>query len=79
VTYHAIRASNRIAVERGSSFKGFENSKYASGEYFDKYTEQEWEPATEKVQELFETAGIHIPTQEDWLKLKRRSWHLRSL
>ena len=39
VTYHAIRASNRIAVERGRSFKGFENSKYASGEYFDKYTE----------------------------------------
>ena len=25
-----------------SSFKGFAESKYASGEYFDKYTEQEW-------------------------------------
>ncbi|WP_455854744.1 hypothetical protein [Ensifer canadensis] len=58
MTYHAIRASNRIAVERGSSFKGFENSKYASGEYFDKYTEQEWKPATERVRELFETAGM---------------------
>ncbi len=71
VTHHAIRASNRIAVERGSSFKGFENSKYASGEYFDKYTEQAWEPATEKVRGLFETAGIPIPTQADWLALKR--------
>ncbi|WP_426239051.1 class 1b ribonucleoside-diphosphate reductase subunit alpha [Pararhizobium sp. DWP1-1-3] len=70
VTYHAIRASNRIAVERGSSFKGFENSKYASGDYFDKYTEKEWVPATGRVAELFETAGIHIPTQEDWLALK---------
>lgn len=70
VTYHAIRASNRIAAERGASFKGFERSKYASGEYFDKYTEQLWEPATEKVQALFDTAGVHIPTQEDWLKLK---------
>ena len=70
VTYHAIRASNRIAVERGSSFKGFENSKYASGEYFDKYTGQEWVPATARVLELFKTAGIHIPTQEDWLALK---------
>ena len=39
VLYHAIRASNRIAIERGSSFKGFENSKYASGEFFDKYIE----------------------------------------
>lgn len=71
VTYHALRASNRLAVERGASFKGFENSKYASGEYFDKYTEQEWKPATEKVQALFDGAGIHIPTQEDWLELKK--------
>jgi len=70
VTYHAIRASNRLAVERGQSFKGFENSKYASGEYFDKYTEQEWKPATQTVADLFERAGIAIPTQEDWLALK---------
>ncbi|MBW9117611.1 class 1b ribonucleoside-diphosphate reductase subunit alpha [Rhizobium cauense] len=71
VTYHAIRASNRLAVERAQTFKGFENSKYASGEYFDKYTEKEWKPATARVAELFETAGIHIPTQEDWLELKK--------
>ncbi len=71
VTYHAIRASNRLAVERGQSFKGFENSKYASGDYFDKYTESEWMPATARVAELFETAGIHIPTQDDWLELKK--------
>ncbi|NKK75793.1 class 1b ribonucleoside-diphosphate reductase subunit alpha [Rhizobium leguminosarum bv. viciae] len=71
VTYHAIRASNLLAVERGTSFKGFENSKYASGEYFDKYTEQLWEPATERVKALFETAGIPIPTQADWAALKK--------
>lgn len=71
VTYHAIRASNRLAVEKGVSFRGFENSKYASGEYFDKYTEAEWLPETEKVKDLFEEAGIAIPTQEDWLELKR--------
>lgn len=71
VTYHALRASNRLAVERGASFRGFENSKYASGEYFDKYTEQEWKPATDKVQALFDNAGIHIPTREDWLELKK--------
>ena len=70
VTYHAIRASNLIATERGQTFKGFEKSKYASGEYFDKYIQQEWTPATEKVRGLFETAGIHIPTREDWLELK---------
>ena len=70
VAYHAVRASNRLAVEKGKSFKGFENSKYASGEYFDKYTEAEWTPATERVAELFEKAGIHIPTQDDWRELK---------
>ncbi|PCK83333.1 ribonucleotide-diphosphate reductase subunit alpha [Rhizobium sophoriradicis] len=70
VTYHAIRASNLLAVERGTSFKGFENSKYASGDYFDKYTEQEWKPTTEKVQALFDKSGIHIPTQDDWAALK---------
>ncbi|KSV80049.1 ribonucleotide-diphosphate reductase subunit alpha [Sinorhizobium sp. GL2] len=71
VTYHAIRASNRLAVEKGKNFAGFENSKYASGDYFDKYTEAEWLPATEKVKGLFEEAGISIPTQEDWRELKR--------
>lgn len=71
VTYHALRSSNMLAVERQKTFKGFENSKYASGEYFDKYTEQEWVPATEKVRELFEIAGIQIPTQEDWRELKK--------
>ncbi|WP_413571946.1 class 1b ribonucleoside-diphosphate reductase subunit alpha [Brucella sp. H1_1004] len=71
VAYHAVRASNRIAVEQGRSFKGFEKSKYATGEYFDKYTDQVWEPATDKVRQLFEDAGIAIPTQEDWQELKK--------
>jgi ribonucleoside-diphosphate reductase alpha chain len=72
VTYHAIRASNLIATERQETFKGFEKSKYAEGTYFDKYTSQEWKPATERVAKLFEDAGIHIPTQEDWLNLKAK-------
>ena len=68
VVFHALSASNKIAIERGETFDGFENSKYASGEFFDKYTDQVWEPATERVRELF--ADIQIPTQEDWKKLK---------
>ncbi|MFC9894338.1 class 1b ribonucleoside-diphosphate reductase subunit alpha [Nocardia sp. NPDC127579] len=70
VVYHAIRASNLIAQERGSYFGGFPESKYASGEFFDKYTEQVWEPRTERVRELFAEAGVHIPTQDDWRQLK---------
>ncbi|WP_433208359.1 class 1b ribonucleoside-diphosphate reductase subunit alpha [Nocardia sp. CA-107356] len=70
VVYHAIRASNLIAKERGSYFGGFPESKYASGEYFDKYTEQAWEPKTERVAQLFADAGVHIPTQDDWRQLE---------
>ena len=57
VLYHALRASNRIAIERGSHFKGFEKSKYASGEFFDKYTEQVWEPKTDKVRAVVRRCG----------------------
>jgi len=70
VVYHAIRASNLIAIERGKVFGNFENSKYATGEFFDKYTQQEWKPATSRVAELFATAGIAIPTQDDWNALR---------
>ncbi|MGW5917610.1 class 1b ribonucleoside-diphosphate reductase subunit alpha [Nocardia fluminea] len=70
VVYHAIRASNLIAKERGSSFGGFAESKYASGEYFDKYTEQAWVPKTDKVAQMFADAGVRIPTQDDWRLLK---------
>ncbi|GAB4584195.1 class 1b ribonucleoside-diphosphate reductase subunit alpha [Nocardia sp. IFM 10818] len=70
IAYHAVRASNLIAIERGRAFGGFAESKYASGEYFDKYTEQAWEPKTDRVRQIFADAGIHIPTQEDWRELK---------
>lgn len=70
VVYHALRASNKIAIERGETFKGFKDSTYASGEYFTKYIDQEWKPATPKVAELFEKAGIEIPTQQQWRELR---------
>ncbi|WP_454167189.1 class 1b ribonucleoside-diphosphate reductase subunit alpha [Microbacterium lacticum] len=68
VLFHALRASNQIAIERGTAFDGFADSTYASGEFFDKYTDAAWEPETAKVTELF--TGIHIPTQDDWRELK---------
>jgi ribonucleoside-diphosphate reductase alpha chain len=70
VLFHALRASNRIAIERGITFEGFADSTYASGTFFDKYTDATWVPATEKVRGLFETSGVHIPTQADWDQLK---------
>jgi ribonucleoside-diphosphate reductase alpha chain len=70
VAFHAIRASNALAIERNQRFSGFELSTYATGEYFDKYIEQIWEPTTARARELFEQAGIHIPTQQDWAALR---------
>ncbi|WP_413466779.1 class 1b ribonucleoside-diphosphate reductase subunit alpha [Microbacterium sp. LRZ72] len=68
VLFHALRASNRLAIERGQAFDGFADSAYASGEFFDKYIDTAWVPETERVAQLF--AGKHIPTQDDWRELK---------
>ncbi|CAG7844012.1 Ribonucleoside-diphosphate reductase subunit alpha 1 [Pseudoclavibacter triregionum] len=70
VLFHAIRASSLIAEERGQTFDGFEKSKYASGEFFDKYVDREWQPKTERVRELF--GDTKIPTQDDWRELRER-------
>ena len=69
VAYHAIRASNLLAQERKQKFFTFEDSKYATGEYFEKYIEKSWEPRTERIKTLFADAGVHIPTQDDWREL----------
>ncbi len=70
VLFHALRASNAIAAERGRTFEGFEDSTYASGAFFDKYTDQVWEPTTARGAELFAQAGVSIPSQADWAELK---------
>ena len=69
VLFHALKSSNKLAIERDSKFHNFEKSKYATGEFFTKYTQQEWKPKTKRVEKLFADAGIEIPTQEDWKKL----------
>lgn len=74
VTYHAIRASMLLAKETSSPFDGFENSKYATGEYFARYTDPEtahlYTPKTAKVKEIF--ANTHIPTPDDWEALAKK-------
>ena len=69
VLFHALRESNQLSIERGTRFKGFHDSTYASGEFFTKYVEQTWEPQTGRVRELFEESGVHVPTQDDWQAL----------
>ncbi|POH64071.1 MULTISPECIES: class 1b ribonucleoside-diphosphate reductase subunit alpha [Cryobacterium] len=70
VLFHALRASNKIAIERGITFDGFADSTYASGVFFDKYTDQVWEPVTARGAELFANSNVEIPTQADWAELK---------
>jgi ribonucleoside-diphosphate reductase alpha chain len=71
VLYHALKASAKMSQETGNPFDGFEKSKYATGEFFDKYINQEWKPATKRVEKLFKDAKIDIPTQHDWENLAK--------
>lgn len=70
VNYHSLRASNKIAQEKGESFEDFDKSDYANGKYFTKYTEQEWVPTTDTVKALFAKYDVYVPTQEDWRELQ---------
>ncbi|NQS85386.1 class 1b ribonucleoside-diphosphate reductase subunit alpha [Pantoea allii] len=70
VTYYALRASNQLAKERQQAFDGFAASTYATGAYFDKYLQCDWQPRTPRIAALFASAGITLPTQDDWLALR---------
>ena len=70
VLFYALRASNRLAHDKQEVFAGFEDSKYATGEFFDKYIDQAWVPKTAKVRGLFAKAGVTVPSQEDWRRLR---------
>ena len=70
ITWHALNTSMQLARERGQRFAGFEQSRYASGEYFTKYLEGDWRPKTEKVRALFDASGIAIPDRAMWQQLR---------
>jgi ribonucleoside-diphosphate reductase alpha chain len=68
LNYYTLESSNRIARERQETFHNFEKSTYATGEYFDKYIQDDYVFESEKVKGLFE--NLSVPTKEDWLNLK---------
>lgn len=70
VTWHALHTSMLLAKERNTRFAGFEQSRYASGEYFTQYLAQQWQPKTATVARLFARAGITLPTREMWQQLR---------
>ncbi|WP_409365806.1 class 1b ribonucleoside-diphosphate reductase subunit alpha [Klebsiella grimontii] len=70
ITWHALRTSMLIAREKGTRFAGFEQSRYASGDYFRPYLEGDWQPKTAKVRALFARAGIVLPDRDMWRQLR---------
>ncbi len=76
VLYHALRASNRIAIRARHALQGF-RAVVRVREFFDKVHRQIWEPKTQKVRQLFADAGIRIPTQDDESAKESYSAHLQ--
>lgn len=70
LNYYSLVASNQIAQERGQTFDNFENSKYATGEYFNAYIEHPFTIQNEKVAEIMK--NVPMPTPEDWQALKAK-------
>ncbi len=70
VNYYSLQSSSEIAKEKGKTFEGFEKSDYATGKYFDKYTEQDFLPVTDKVKAIFE--GVEVPDRAAWAALKEQ-------
>ncbi len=67
MNFYSLERSMEIAKDRKTTFKDFEQSDYATGEYFTKYLEKDFVPQTDKVKALFD--GIKIPTVDDWKAL----------
>ena len=72
VLFEALKASCELARERNERFVGFEESKYATGEFFEKYLNQDFVPTTERVKELFAASSVHVPSREDWARLAQQ-------
>ncbi|MCR8641387.1 class 1b ribonucleoside-diphosphate reductase subunit alpha [Paenibacillus sp. N1-5-1-14] len=67
MNYYSLERSMLIAKERNETFKDFERSEYANGNYFTKYLVNDYSPKTDKVKKLFDWTDI--PTIEDWKRL----------
>ena len=70
MNYYSLLSSCNIARTRRITFKDFDKSEYANGNYFDQYLTQEFKPQSPKIIKLFEK--FHIPSIGDWEYLKKR-------
>jgi ribonucleoside-diphosphate reductase alpha chain len=72
IAFYALQASNKIAVETGEVFEGFESSTYRTGEYFQKYLDKDFTPKTETVKELFKKYNVLVPSRSAWFELAKK-------
>ncbi|MGL4820782.1 MAG: class 1b ribonucleoside-diphosphate reductase subunit alpha [Bacilli bacterium] len=68
LNYYSIERSMQIARQTGEMFKDFDQSDYATGEYFERYIHASYAPQSDRIAALF--AHMHIPTQADWRRLR---------
>lgn len=81
VMFHAVKASNTIAKERGETFYGFEGSKFHTGEFFAPFINARFDihdedqgghdlfVKTDRIKQIFEEKNFWIPQREDWVSL----------
>ena len=70
LNYYSLKASCQIAKEKQETFKGFEASEYANGNYFNKYLDREQPMWSDKVKDLLKEQVRFIPSKKDWESLK---------
>lgn len=71
LNYYSLKASCQIAKEKQETFKGFEVSEYANGNYFKKYLDREQPIWSDKVKTLLKEQVRFIPSKKDWEVLKK--------
>lgn len=69
LNYFSIKASMEIAKEKGETFYRYEDSDYASGEFFDKYLDKELEITHDSVKQAL--GNVPVITIEMWEELKK--------
>ncbi len=68
MNFYSIKRSAEIARDRGETYYRYDESTYATGDYFTPYLTTNFTPQYDKVAALFE--GMHIPTTDDWKELQ---------
>ena len=70
VLFHALRASNTISIERGEIFDGFGTRSTRRASSSTSTRMPRGCPRPRRCTQLFDDAGVHIPTQHDWRELE---------